>query len=153
MKKIASMICALVLVLSLVACSGGGPSEPTMSFEEYQTICTPVDYETLARNTDYFRHAYISVSGRVFQVMDNGSYYVYMLDMSTGWELMQHAYVTFPKGNGPTILENDRVTIYGQGAGTQTYTTVLGAQRTIPKIEGAYITLSASNSEIPEVTY
>ena len=68
----------------------------------------------------------------------------YMLDMNTGWDFSQHVFVTFPKDNGPTILENDRVTIYGEGAGTQSYTTVLGAQRTIPKVEGAYVTLGSA---------
>lgn len=147
MKRIASLICAFALVLSLVAC-GGGPSRPTMSFSEYAAICTPVNYETLARNTVAYDGAYISVHGRVFQVVDAGSYYVYMLDMNTGWDFSQHVYVTFPKG-GVTILENDYVTIYGQGAGTQTYVTVLGAQRTIPKVEGAYITYSNSNTATP----
>ena len=142
MKRIAALICAFVLVLSLAAC--GGPSRPSMSFDEYKAVCTPVDFETLARNTDAFRGAYISVSGRVFQVMDYGSYYIYMLDMSTGWDFLQHVFVTFPKNSGPTILEDDDVTIYGEGAGTQTYTTVLGAQRTIPTVEGAYITLGSA---------
>ena len=152
MKRIASMICAFVLALSLVACGGSGVKSPTMSFQEYQTLCNPVSYDTLARNTEAFRNSYISVSGRVFQIIDNGSYYVYMLDMSTGWDFMQHVFVTFPKDGGPTVLENDRITIYGQGAGTQTYTTVLGAQRTIPKVAGAYITISAVANDVV-VTY
>ena len=47
MKKIASMLCAFVLVLSLAAC-GGGVGRPTMSLEEYKAVCVQVDYDTLA---------------------------------------------------------------------------------------------------------
>ena len=143
MEKNTLMLFAFFVVLSFaVFC--GGVGRPTMSLEEYKAVCVQVDYDTLARNTDSFRNTYISVSGKVFQVVDNGSYYVYMLDMSTGFEFSQHVFVTMPKGNGPTILENDHVTIYGQGAGTQTDTTVLGAQRTIRKVQGAYVTLSVA---------
>lgn len=144
MKKMVSMLCAFMLVLSLAAC-GGGSYTPEMNEAEYKAACTSVSYDNLARDPDGWRGTYVKISGEVFQVIQNGNNYILMVDMDSSDPYSfesNHVYVTYTKkSSSDNFLEDDHVTIYGKAMGTQTYTTVLGAQRTIPKVYAGYIDL------------
>lgn len=144
MKKLVSMLCAFMLVLSLTAC-GGGSYTPEMGEAEYKAACTYVSYDNLARNPDGWRGTYVKIPGEVFQVIDNGGSCILMVNMKSSDPYsfeVNHVYVTYTKkSSSDNFLENDDVMIYGKAMGTQTYTTVLGAQRTIPKVYAGYIDL------------
>lgn len=144
MKKLVSMFCALLLVVSLTACSGGSYT-PEMDEAEYKAACTSVSYDNLARDPDGWSGTYVKITGRIFQVVQSGNNCVLMVDMDSSDPYafeMNHVYVTYSKkSSSDNFLEDDHVTIYGKAMGTQTYTTVLGAQRTIPKVYAGYIDL------------
>lgn len=144
MKKLVSMLCAFMLVLSLAACSGGSYT-PEMDEAEYKAACTSVSYDNLARDPDGWRGTYVKIPGTVFQVIENGDSCILMVNMKSSDPYsfeVHHVYVTYTKkSSSDNFLENDDVMIYGKAMGTQTYTTVLGAQRTIPKVYAGYIEL------------
>lgn len=152
MKRVLTTICALVLSISLVACSSSGATNETeedvAEREAWMNSCVEMDYDTLAHNASSMKGQRIKITGEVFQVMNNPFNKVYMLNMynvyiDSSGNFMQHVYVVASKKTN--WIEGDRITIYGTAEGTQTYTTVLGAQRTIPKVEAKYIT----NSNLP----
>ena len=47
----------------------------------------------------------------------------------------------YDTGDGNRILENDIVTIWGPSQGLYTYTSVLGAEVTLPLLEARYISI------------
>lgn len=144
MKKLVSMICALMLVVSLAACSGGSYT-PEMDEAEYKAACTSVSYDNLARDPDGWSGKYVKMTGDIFQVIQNGDSCILMVNMDSSDPYSfasNHVYVTYTrKSSSDNFLEDDHVTIYGKAMGTQTYTTVLGAQRTIPRVYAGYIDL------------
>lgn len=149
MKKILSIICTFVLLVSLSACeSKNGNANGNSSVNEFKESCTFVTYDELARNTGALRGSHIAITGKVFQVTESWGSRIYMVNMSTGTNYGQHVFVT-SSNKDSIVLENDYVTIYGIAAGTQTYVTVLGAQRTIPKVNAKYIILGHPSSSVP----
>lgn len=144
MKRLLTMVCALVLAFSLSSCTSMGPGEPVDSIEDsWQGEYAKVDYDTLAHNASNMKGQRVKITGKIFQVVELPFSKAYMFDMRNPYDYnntnyMQHVYVTDSKKSN--LIVNDEVTIYGVVKGTQTYTTVLGAQRTIPKIEAERIT-------------
>ena len=138
MKRILVAFYVFVLSFSLVAC--GQQAISGQDITAYQNSCVEVSYDTLARNIDSMKCERVKITGKVFQITETAFNRIYMVDMSTGMSYGQHVFVTIPKNYASSIvIENDKVIVYGEVAGTQTYTTVLGAQRTIPKIEAIYV--------------
>lgn len=136
MKKMVSILCAFVMILSLAACGG---YTPEMGEAEYKAACREVSYESLSRNPEEYKGTYVKVSGEILQVVENGNNYV--LRVSVG-SVLNDIYVTYTKKEGEArLLEYDHITIYGKAMGTKTYTTVMNAQRTIPQVYAGYIDL------------
>lgn len=51
-------------------------------------------------------------------------------------------YVSYYKEKGSdNVLENDTVTVYGIFYLTETYTTVLGAEKTVPRLPVSYVNI------------
>ena len=145
MKRILTALCAFVLSISLVSCTATGTVEEGELSErdEWMNFCTEVDYDTLAHNVNNMKGQRVKITGKIFQVVDNAFSKAYMFDMRNPYDLnnmnfMQHVYVSASKNSN--LIENDQITIYGTVEGTQTYTTVLGAQRTVPKVKMKYVT-------------
>lgn len=145
MKRILTAFCAFALSISLVSCSSVGTNtgENPPESDQWMNSCTEVDYDTLAHNVSGMKGQRVKITGKVFQVVNNPFSKAYMFDMRNPYDtnnmnFMQHVYVTASKNTN--LIENDQVTIYGTVEGTQTYTTVLGAQRTVPKVKAVYIT-------------
>lgn len=145
MKRILTALCAFVLSISLVSCTATGTVEEGELSErdEWMNSCTEVDYDTLAHNVNNMKGQRVKITGKIFQVVDNAFSKAYMFDMRNPYDLnnmnfMQHVYVSASKNSN--LIENDQITIYGTVEGTQTYTTVLGAQRTVPKVKMKYVT-------------
>lgn len=136
MKKLVSMICALMLVLSLAACGG---YTPELGEAEYIAACKMISYDELARNPRMYEGTYVKLTGRIFQVVEDGSDCILMVNVGQGWshEPVMVTY-THKEGEG-RLLEGDSITIYGKSMGTRTYITALNAQKTVPQVYAGYV--------------
>lgn len=103
----------------------------------YIDSCKTPKYKDIERYPDKNKGTRIKVSGKVIQVAEGwfGSVILRVNDSNGDtW------YVNYEHKEGEgRILENDRVVIYGECQGVETYTSLLGGSITIPAIEAKYI--------------
>ncbi len=95
---------------------------------------TGLTFEDLARNPDVNAGKLVSFSGRIIQVMKGSGYTQYRMNIDDNYDktvLVEIDNALLTNGN---ILEDDYITIRGMFLMEQTYTTVLGAEQTIPAI-------------------
>nr|DAM64606.1 MAG TPA: hypothetical protein [Caudoviricetes sp.] len=114
---------------------GNTPVEEVMN--SYADNCTEIAGVELARAPEKYKGADITINGRVLQVVnDSGSMVDFLLD--TG-EDNGTIYISYSLPDAVRILENDRVTVYGQYIKLTTYRTLAGTQRTIPVVSAEYV--------------
>lgn len=108
--------------------------------EDYKSECKDVSYSDIARDSNGLAGQYFTFTGKIIQVMD-GSYRMNVT--ANDWGSYDDTIIfVYDTGDGDRILENDIVTIWGQSLGLYTYTSVLGAEITVPAIEAKYISLN-----------
>lgn len=107
----------------------------------YKNTCSSYTYEEIARNPENVRGKNAKLSGKVVQVLQDGNDMVLRVNINGNYN--QTVYVVYSKKtqDEDNILEGDNVSIYGELAGTKTYTTVLGGSMTIPQIYAEYIVI------------
>ncbi len=119
--------------------------EPEISKEEFITQCEQHTYEELARTPNEYYGVKLELTGKVSQVQESGRYVIILLNIGT--EVWDNNTVwctyTYRDPNEPRILENDKITIYGVSNKTHTYTTVLGASKTIPAVEVKFVDINS----------
>lgn len=100
------------------------------------------DYTAILRNPSDYKNSNISIYGRVLQV-SNGLFSSYLRVGTGGYGYYDNVfYVKIPWDyDGPNIIEDDYLTIYGVCTGTESYTSILGASITIPSMEAEKIIL------------
>lgn len=128
--------------------SRNSPSEPVISEEEYKASCTTIEYEELERNPDKYKGQSFTFTGEVAQVIEptfgnTVSLRINVTKSTYVWKDTIYATVKLPSGSD-RILENDIITIYGDCDGLYTYTSVLNAQVSVPKIDIKYFSLVES---------
>lgn len=145
------IIIALILFGLMVAGSGNqyklSDDAAGMSEDDFKAACQEIDYKDLMRDGDKYKGEKIMVKGEVVQVIyeseDGSGESQYRV--STGQEEYLDGYfdddimLYFKRGDCPKLLEEDIVTIYGEASGTETYTTVLGSEVTVPVITAVYV--------------
>jgi hypothetical protein len=96
---------------------------------DYQIL----SYDTLMRNSDSYTGTKVKLRGEVTQVSDiSTGTYVLRVSITQGtYFWTDDIWVDY---SGPRVLEKDIIDIWGTMVGLQSYTTVLGAQRTVPHI-------------------
>lgn len=109
----------------------------------YKKNCEEYTYEKIARNPGKVKGEFVKLTGEVIQVMENDGSVELRVNItknSYGY-YSDTVYVYYPmkSKDGDRILEDDIITIYGKLAGTETYTSVLGSEVTLPKINAEYI--------------
>lgn len=103
--------------------------------EAYTSSCETVEYSDVARNPDNYKGKKVKISGEVIQVSE-GFLNSVTLRVSCNGDIW---YVTYTRGeNESRILEGDQLNAYGECDGITTYTSVLGAQVTIPSMKMEY---------------
>lgn len=118
----------------------------TLSPEEikarYKAKCKRIAYNELARTPDKYEDEYVVFTGYVVQVCSEASsplyYSTYRVATMGRYDNVVLIYVD-NYGSGRRILEDDTITFYGTYDGLYTYTTVMGASKTIPSIKVEYI--------------
>lgn len=87
----------------------------------------------MARDKDGLMGEYVKFSGKVVQVMQGDGYNQYRFAVNDDYDQM----ILIEIANDlidSNILEDDYITIEGMSFGIHTYTTVLGAEQTIPAV-------------------
>lgn len=105
--------------------------------EEFKKTCPQIDYKGIMRNPDKAYGTLCKATGTVLQVTKTtDTMQEFLLKLSDG----NMVYVAYFKEKGSdNILEDDKVTVYGMFYMTETYTTVLGAEKTVPRIPASYV--------------
>ncbi len=111
------------------------------SFLKLRASALTPSYQYMFRNIENYTGKTVYYQGQVNQVVDNsgGSYRlrVFVTPEAYGWNddvILDYT--------GPRILENDLIEFVGSVQGPYTYTTVMGASRTIPLISVIQLKLS-----------
>lgn len=112
--------------------------------EDFKSKCNEYTFEQLARNPDKIKGNSVKVKGKVIQVLESKntiSLRVNITKDSYGY-YKDTIYVTYINEAGADrILEDDIITIWGGALGNYKYTSILGAEITLPWIEAEYVEL------------
>lgn len=107
---------------------------------EYKSICEVLNHTEVLRNPDSFKDVRCKLSGKVSQIVEGflGSFTIYIEDASGNiWGCV------YNYDDGEThLLDGDSVTVYGKCKGTDTSSTILGKQVTMPKIDVEYVDIN-----------
>ena len=109
----------------------------TMTEDQYKQSCQSISYDELLRNPDSYKGKDIKLRGKVLQSVD-GTLLIYVTQGNYGiWDDI--TMVTW-KGE-PNVIEDDIITVWGTYTGTTTYTTALGADKTVPLLAAKYVSI------------
>jgi len=108
---------------------------------EYEKTAVAVDYDSLVRRPDNYSGQIIKVTGRVEQIMGEGSWilksgYRFLEDSSFDKEWF--IYYDLPDGD-PRILEGDVLTFFGEFNGIEKFSRALGGDVYIPTLRARYV--------------
>ncbi|WP_276356150.1 DUF4352 domain-containing protein [Cohnella caldifontis] len=118
------------------------PAAPT--FEEYKASAIDPDPRALARTADSeFKGKIVHLTGTVIQVVGKGDELRVHLNDASGQESSIYVYV-FRKDSAGTLLENDKLELWGTVLGNFTYTNLLGGETTAPSVQSEYLQLLSS---------
>lgn len=123
-----------------------------VSAKAYKNICKTLSFKDLSRNPDKHKGEKLKYTGKVIQVQEDEHW----LDDNTTvdlrinvtkdeyglWDDTIFATVELPK-NADRILEDDIITIWGECDGKYSYTSVLGSDVTLPKINIEYYSVKS----------
>lgn len=113
------------------------------NIENYKASCINYNYKEIARNPNNYNGKRMKFTGEVIQVSEGWFNSVILRINVTKGEYGFYEdtiYCTYIYSeNESKILKDDIVTIYGECKGEETYTSILGQNITIPKVEIKYI--------------
>lgn len=123
-----------------------------VSAKAYKNNCKTLSFKDLSRNPDKHKGEKLKYTGKVIQVQEDEHW----LDDNTTvdlrinvtkdeyglWDDTIFATVELPK-NADRILEDDMITIWGECDGKYSYTSVLGSDVTLPKINIEYYSVKS----------
>lgn len=115
--------------------------------EEYMNAEQP-DYVAISRYPDEFKNKKVSFHGQVIDIVEQNPTFVkfrmYVTKNCSQYSCLwdDDILVTFYQKRKMNILEDDILTVYGDFEDIHTYETVLGASRSIPKVNAKYIELN-----------
>jgi len=138
------IIIGIIILLLAVGFSGCFENEiktTDMSVEEIKSNAINVSYNDLMRNIEEHTGKTVYFRGRVLQVLDYDSYYTLRIATGLVYYLGYTDDVIAVNYKGPRILKDDIVDVWGYVKGIKTYTTVLGAQVTIPELDCFHLEL------------
>lgn len=125
--------------------------EPAQTEQEFKDSCSTISFEDLSRNPDKYKGNNYKFTGQVIQVQEGWfdtvdlrinvtkEEFEYIDDVM--WTDTIYATVTIPEG-ADNLLEDDVITFWGTCDGNYSYTSVLGNQISLPKIDIEYYELN-----------
>ena len=103
----------------------------------FKSSCKNFDFNAIMRNPEAAYGTIWKVTGTVFQVVETESYMQELLVETSNGDMV---YVSYYKDDGAdNLLEDDKITIYGTFYMTKTYMTLLGGEKTVPKLVVDYL--------------
>lgn len=109
-------------------------------------VYNSLNFKEISRDPNAYKGQYYTFSGKVLQVMEGSDYggtTSTTLRIATQRNYDDVVCVTYERPNSDKrILEDDRVTVYGECAGLYTYTAVMGNSITLPKFEAEAISFN-----------
>lgn len=114
---------------------------------DYKNKCENLSYKDVLRNPENYKNRNAYWFGEIVQVVSKSSYSsIFRIDVdceklhySVGYLCTDTIYVVYY--GSESFIEDDMVSMWGTMDGTQTYTSVLGSQITIPKFQAKYMEL------------
>lgn len=105
----------------------------TLSKEQFINRCKEYSYNRLAHeSTGDLMGKKIKIIGEVFQVLGDGEYLVTINDSFDKVHVVTD-------GSESKIIKGDKIVVYGIVNGDYEYTTVMGANETIPEVKAKYL--------------
>ena len=105
----------------------------TLSKEQFINRCKEYSYNRLAHeSTGDLMGKKIKIIGEVFQVLGDGEYLVTINDSFDKVHVVTD-------GSESKIIKEDKIVVYGIVNGDYEYTTVMGANETIPEVKAKYL--------------
>ena len=120
------------------------PTEEAKTLAEKASFRSDLSWEEFARNPSDYYDVKAKFSGRILQAdPSDSSFGNRWARMAVDDNIDTVFYITVPAEllTG-RLLENDYVTVYGEGNGSETYIAVLGNEITIPELEVHYIEIN-----------
>lgn len=108
--------------------------------ENFKVNCQSVSYADIARDSQGLKGQDFTFTGEVIQV--SGSTYRMNVTLDEYGIYSDTIVFNYDTGDGDRILENDIVTIWGTSKGLLTYTSILGAEITVPEIDAQYVSIN-----------
>lgn len=127
--------------------SASSSSESASSSSTDTTSYQAVTYDQIARNPDDYQDSEVKLTGQVMQVQNahNGSVVLLWLNDDPDQLVMVGINKDYMPDNG-NILEDDEITVYGTGDGTQKYDTTSGAKNEVPFVRADATTTDSGKS-------
>lgn len=117
----------------------------SLSAEEIEAAfkeeCESPSFDNVARDPDAWEGKKVAFRGKVIQVMQSGNGYTLRVNVTQGrytWSDTIMVYYEASSGSS-RILEDDVITFYGTMRGMYSYTSVLGAEITVPLLAASFI--------------
>ena len=102
-------------------------------------VYNKLNFKEISRDPEAYKGQYYSFTGKVLQVLEGSDYggtTSTAMRIATKGNYDDVVYVTYERPNSDKrILEDDRVTVYGECNGLYTYETIMGGSVTLPKFE------------------
>ena len=127
------------------------PEALRLSEAEFKAKCKKLDYKSLLRSPDQYVGEYAKFYGRVLQVSEEATIDGTLVGMRLGTSSSNpyypygddvvYVFYFLPTG-ADRILEDDRITVYGEMMKLYTYETVRGDAITIPCLLAYYVDLA-----------
>lgn len=110
--------------------------------QEFKDSCNTYTFEQLARNPTKMIGTKVKLVGEVIQTMYDGN--IVQLRVNITKEDGYYSDTVYVRYiiDDDRILEDDIITIYGTAMGEVSYTSILGAEITLPYIEAEYIDIN-----------
>lgn len=110
--------------------------------QEFKDSCNAYTYEQLARNPAEMIGTRVKLVGEVIQTIYDGN--IVQLRVNITKENGYYSDTVYVRCiiEGDRILEDDIITIYGTAMGEVSYTSILGAEITLPYIEAEYVDIN-----------
>lgn len=110
--------------------------------QEFKDSCNAYTYEQLARNPAEMIGTRVKLVGEVIQTIYDGN--IVQLRVNITKENGYYSDTVYVRYiiEGDRILEDDIITIYGTAMGEVSYTSILGAEITLPYIEAEYVDIN-----------
>ena len=137
---------ALLILVSVLACSNGTASPPqastqkpaptptpTASFEQLKEVSEQISYDDLFRNNENHVGKQVWFKGKIIQVIEDGKD-EYQLRANVTPDGTFWDDTVFLSYEGPRLLEDDLIEFIGKVEGLVTYEAVLGQEITIPAL-------------------